>query len=675
LPGALEDVMNVGLFVRDLVLGLADILRNPGSPGWVTLLLLLALGAAVIVYLGKSRAQLRAVTWFRDQVRTVSGPADFAERMLDIDTALNADPGRGPGKQVAETWREYKDTLVEHVEEGRTVVRNAVRPSIFFNAEDLGFGPGFARHAPGLFVTVGLSLTFLGLISALGSMNLTGDNATASLNTLLTIASAKFIMSLTGLVCSILFTIVLRWRVGKVEHALRQLCHDLEVRLSYVSLEALAIEQLRAAEEQRDRLRELGYELVAELGRPLREELPQAISASIRGEMGPLIDQVSRMGSAGMGSMVADLSQQFSGDVSRALGAACDRLTEAAAKIGELAGRLDQSSGRMGAEMEQAVTRLGQAIDDLRGSMGATAATAAGALTQGSAQLLAVMNSTLEGIRNNTGEGARAMSAAAAEMREAAAGFRAELESASQNSAAAARETLAASSAQAGAAISDAFDRASAEIAARAGELSARASRELIAPIDAIAERIRGAVSELSAGAVEMRRMSDAVRSGAEAGETAAGTFRAASQALTGAAQPIRETTERIEASVRGLAASTETAAETVVRSAEQTPRSATSTLDAAGATLGAERQAIEAALAGVARMLEAQRGQGDRLDTMDVKLGKAFEDYRTQVQGAIEAVGGHVREMTGEMNSALDTMRSILEQAEEFRPQQARRA
>lgn len=667
--------MNVGLSVRDVVLGLAGVLRNPGAPGWVTLGLLLALGAAVFCYLRNTRAQLHAVGWLGEQVRAVSGPADFAERMLDIDTALNADVGRGPRRQVAETWVEYKDTLVEHVEDGRSVVRNAVRPSIFFNAEDLGFGPGFARHLPGLFVTVGLSLTFLGLISALGSMNLTGDNATASLNTLLTIASAKFIMSLTGLVCSIVFTIVLRWRVGAVEHALHQLCHDLEVRLSYVSLEALAIEQLRAAEEQRDRLRELGYELVAELGRPLREELPQAISASIRGEMAPLIDQVSRMGNAGMGSMVADLSQQLSGDVSRALGAAGDRLTEAAEKIGALAGRLDQSSGRMGAEMEQAVTRLGQAIDDLRGSVGATAATAAGALTQGSEQLLAVMNSTLEGIRDNTGEGARTMSAAAAEMREAAAGFRAELESASQTSAAAARDSLVASSAQAGAAISGAFEQTSAAIAACAGELSARASQELIAPIDAIAGRIQGVLTELGAGAVEMRRMAEAVRSGAEAGETAAGTFRAASQALTSAAQPIRETTERIEASVRGLATSTETAAATVVRSAEQTARSAASTLDAAGATLRAERQAIEAALAGVTRMLDAQRGQGDRLDTMDAKLGKAFEDYRTQVQGVIEAIGGHVREMTGEMNSALDVMRSILEQAEEFRPQQARRA
>ncbi|PJN93762.1 hypothetical protein CNY89_18565, partial [Amaricoccus sp. HAR-UPW-R2A-40] len=244
--------------------------------------------------------------------------AGFAAGIIDVDLAAGSVRTPLMRGHIAETWKEYRDTLIDQTVDGQTVLRNSARPSMFFNLDDLGFGAGFARFIPGLFVTAGLFLTFLGLISALTSMDLSGGNSTAALNDLLQIASAKFIMSLTGLLCSIVFTIVLRVEMGRLERRLHQLCHDLERRLSFVSLESLAIDQLKAAQEQREHLRALAFEMVAELGRPLREELPAAISNSITTAMSPLLDQVSRMGTDGMGSMVEDLSRQFSGDVSRA---------------------------------------------------------------------------------------------------------------------------------------------------------------------------------------------------------------------------------------------------------------------------------------------------------------------------------------------------------------------
>ncbi len=123
-------------------------------------------------------------------------------------------------------------------------------------------------------MTIGLFLTFLGLISALGAMDLsTPDKVQSSLRELLLIASAKFIMSLTGLLCSIVFTVVLRWGIGSIEGALHTLCAEIEKRLSFISLENLAAEQLRATREQREHFRLIGLELVAELGRPLREDI------------------------------------------------------------------------------------------------------------------------------------------------------------------------------------------------------------------------------------------------------------------------------------------------------------------------------------------------------------------------------------------------------------------
>jgi nicotinamide mononucleotide (NMN) deamidase PncC len=70
-------------------------------------------------------------------------------------------------------------------------------------------------------------------------------------------------------------------------------------------------------------------ELVAELGRPLREEIPRTISESIAGAMSPLIERVGEMSSAGVGDMVSDLSNRFSADVGEALATASSRLTDA----------------------------------------------------------------------------------------------------------------------------------------------------------------------------------------------------------------------------------------------------------------------------------------------------------------------------------------------------------
>lgn len=171
-----------------------------------------------------------------------------------------------------------------------------------------------------------------------------------------------------------------------------------------------------------------------------------------------------------------------------------------------------------------------------------------------------------------------------------------------------------------------------------------------------------------------MRRFSDGLRAGAEATEQAAGQFRGASQAFVEAATPLRASTQSIEEAIRQLSESTRDVSETVSRSAIATAASAESALANAQQILGGEAKAIEASLAGIATMLEKLRGQGDRLDDIDEKLGKAFEAYTTHVASAVEGMFGHVRNLQDQLNPALDTLSSIVEQAEQFAPESRRR-
>ena len=244
-----------------------------------------------------------------------------------------------------------------------------MRPSAFFNIEDLGFSAGFWRYVPSLFVSVGLLLTFMGLVSALVSIVPARGEVIGSdqLGTLLTVASAKFIMSLTGLLCSILFTLVLRIGIARAETASHQVANEIEGRLSFISLEYLAMEQLSGvAREQREHFRRIGMELVAELGRPLREDIPRAIASGIETAMAPLLAQVGKAGTEGVGALVQDLSSRFTSDVSPALSSASDRLSEAGDRISQLSERMDSSSTRVGQELDGAVSQIARSMEAIQ---------------------------------------------------------------------------------------------------------------------------------------------------------------------------------------------------------------------------------------------------------------------------------------------------------------------
>ena len=75
----------------------------------------------------------------------------------------------------------------------------------------------------------------------------------------------------------------------------------------------------------------------------------------------------------------------------------------------------------------------------------------------------------------------------------------------------------------------------------------------------------------------------------------------------------------------------------------------------------------------GLAVALAELKGHGDQLDTIDQKLGAAFEAYRKQVEATMSGAADQVKEIVAVLNPALDTMQAVVEQAEEFAPQQSR--
>ncbi len=676
----LSNLISLGDATREFVLLVAGLLVEKYTPGLVALALFVGLVVASLLYWLQVNAQIKTLKWLRSIFNGHETPQSFTAAIADIDMAIKNKRKDKSCASVVAAWTEYRETLVLHGEGETRHLRNSVRPSTFLNLEDLEYGAGFWRIVPGLFVTIGLFLTFLGLVAALSVMNVkSADPATlqASLDKLLTTASAKFIMSLTGLACSIVFTVVLRIGLGRLEHHIHALCARVEYLLKFISLEDIAVEQLEAIKEQREHFRTIGMELVAELGRPLREELPQTISRSIAESMGPMMDRVAKVGTEGVGGMINDLSEKFSSDVSGALANASDSIDLAGRKIGELAARMDQSSGNMNEQLMASIATLISSISDIRKNTEDSATRTGEVFREGSEKMLAVMSETLQDIRDNTGRGAEAIKDAATEMRLAAETFREELSNAAQTGAKQVEGQMVKTADAASGAIVAAsqkvlgsFGDTAQRIASMSTDMADRLSADLLRPLDNIGEKLSALSSELGNGTSEFRRLADGIKTGADATVVAANTFRSASQDMTTAAAPIRSSVERIDSAVSKLQTSISQTADIMVKGAQNTVQSAEVALKSASDILMGKQRAIEAALDGVKEVVERMKGQGDKLDELDAKLGEAFEKYAKHVSSALEMMVDHAREMQAQLSPAIDQMREVVEQAERFIPQ-----
>lgn len=682
----MESITGIGTGMSHFIFWVSSFLTQEQMPGWISILILCWLILSVAMVALSTRRKLVALRWLNGLIAKTTSEEEFTAQSPRIDSEVKSRRTRKGYAHITVAWAEFRETLVLDETVSPPVLRNSVRPSSFFNLEDLHYGPGFYRHLPGLFVSVGLLLTFLGLISALQaigsglSIEATPEEMRGALNDLLGAASAKFIMSLTGLLASILFTITLRISMGRVEHAIHQLCTRLEERLSFVSLEGVALKQLAIARGQEDSFKRIGLELVEKLGEPLRKEIPESIATSIGAAMAPLLDRVGKAGADGVGQMVNDLSSRFSEDVGRALSEASTQLSAAGEKIARLSDRMDQTSGRMGHVMESSVARLARAAEDLTTRLASAAETTDGTLNAGAEKLLGIMNETLEGIRRNTSEGADALREAADAMRTSADSFKERLDAAAESGSAAVRSRMETAGAEVSGAVSlagkglvEAVSRSGADLLSATGAFGDKLREDLVDPIIEVVEQLDQMADRLKDGSGQIATAAGNIRAGGEATRVAAEAVTAASRDLQTAAGPIRGSVEQIGTSVTSLSKSTERAADTVTRSARETAEGAARILDAAKSALGGEQKLLEATLAKLGEALTQIERQREQIDDMDEKLGSAFEEFTKHVRSAVDTLFGHVRTMNGELAPAIDKMHEIVDRAEKFLPEQRR--
>nr|WP_272211135.1 hypothetical protein [Marinicella sp. W31]MDC2877020.1 hypothetical protein [Marinicella sp. W31] len=354
--------MEIGESVKTFILFAANAVTNDYSPGLISSFIFLLMIFVAVRIFSISHQRQHALQTLRKRIVALRSKEDFQQDFEAISDEMNTKKGK-PNKQLAFAFSEFGETLIQPKQMGEGVVLNGIRPSVFINLEDLGFSLSGWRFWPGVFVSVGLLMTFLGLIAVLNNtQGLLPDGAVDpqqtiyALKQLLSRASAKFIMSLTGLFCSILLTLLIRRQTRNLNGSGEELNRAIEEKVVFVSLESLATRQLEAIEAQSAEMKLLNSELIAKLSRPLENMADNSMKA-----VGTMVNDLSSALTEGIGTSLASLGESIDSSaksmtaVSSALSGAAeqfdrnltngiDRLQTIVEQLGTVSGQLAEAA-------------------------------------------------------------------------------------------------------------------------------------------------------------------------------------------------------------------------------------------------------------------------------------------------------------------------------------------
>ncbi|OSQ35492.1 hypothetical protein [Thalassospira mesophila] len=347
----INQAMAAGAKTGEIILYIANWIVADYWPGLLSLIFFTA--AAVLgIWIGyKSRS---FITAYKNAIISVDKAAS-GHKNLDLSSLeekLNSQKTR-PAHRLANAFKEFRETLLEIGSGDETTVKNAIRPSAFLNADELGFSLRFYRIYPPLFVSVGLFFTFLGLVAVLSSTadilphgQTTDQTATMNaLRILLGKASAKFTISLSGLLCSILLNFWLKLCVHKIEDQADAFTVKLEEKMDFISLEGLAEKQLRAVEDQTLDMKDLITTMTAELSAPLK----QVTESSIKN-----ID-----------NMVGKLGENITSGLGGALEKFCTRIEEASNALDTMGTSLQQAAQQFDTTLKASTQTLDTSVQRL----------------------------------------------------------------------------------------------------------------------------------------------------------------------------------------------------------------------------------------------------------------------------------------------------------------------
>jgi hypothetical protein len=197
-------------------------------------------------------------------------------------------------------WQTYHQTLIKHPSTERLEARSPA--SEHFNVSSLlktRVDLPVYQATSNWLIGIGIFFTFVGLTGALtaaGASFQTTDVASmkSALESLLNAASAKFITSLTGIFCSVLFSIGERSHYHNVERNIQLLCEALDTRYPAFQFEEVLLTSLNPAggAETALKMRE-AVEALGAAASGLRSVTATDIGREVGASLSPIFKEIS----------------------------------------------------------------------------------------------------------------------------------------------------------------------------------------------------------------------------------------------------------------------------------------------------------------------------------------------------------------------------------------------
>ena len=293
-----------------------------------------------------------------DKIGGSSAPSNearlaFAEAFFDIDEKM-MEASHQEVFHLRRAWEEYRETIVNP---NADVLQNTVRPENFFLLL------GERHRALGWFANIaiafGLLFTFLGIIAALSTLDLSGgtDAMQSQLNELMQVAGAKFWASVGGIVASIILRSVDYRFAKRIDEGLAHLCDLLEHGMAYLPPQRIAADQLKQLEDQTPALKGFSEQLAVVLEEALEKQFAPMVTSlgSIQRDMNSI--------SGGGGEAVHKAISEGTGAQMDSLAGA---ITGMSNSLGTMVERLERQTSAADQQIEEAVRRFGQASEEMR---------------------------------------------------------------------------------------------------------------------------------------------------------------------------------------------------------------------------------------------------------------------------------------------------------------------
>ena len=319
-------------------------------------------------------------------------------------------------------WAEFTETLIKpKIDENRNVIdycANTDRPEDYFNLHDLGMGPDFLKVWPAIFVGVGLSFTFFGLIAALDQavnaieqpgLGGTPDSAIVqgAIGNLLRISSAKIFRILICVSYVSLHNIIgAIFRLVDFGDSLKKFNQVLEKGVNHLTTERLTQTSNQLLSDQLLQLKTFNTDLAMKIG--------QEVQSSLDATMKPVIEKLDSMGADLTKqniSAIEDIANKVADTIHGSTAGSMDRvaaiLDEVSSKLGNLTETLSSALGNFDTEFKAMLSKLKDSLQETTDGVGSAIADSMKNMQEGIGEssghvenILGGLNSSVEALAN-----------------------------------------------------------------------------------------------------------------------------------------------------------------------------------------------------------------------------------------------------------------------------------